>query len=233
MSKQAKAADAVKLLKLSLLVQLGRRYWLLLAFVLAWPLALAVVNLLGWYNKNFGQTDVQNLLLGIPLYLMAIGIGIRVIANEIEQRTLEVAYTIPSGAKRVWLYKLISATLMLLCAELVLALVIWLFFAPFTVAVLYGTLQGAVFYLVLSMLAGVIVKNELAAVLITLVFGFFNLKNTQSRWSPLFNPLESTELGSTELFAWTMQNHIGFGLIIVALCALAFAGAQRREKLLG
>lgn len=224
--------DWLLLLKLSIHVQLGRRYWLLLVAALLWPLSQALFLLLGWRTKGFTAEDAQNFLIGAPLYCLAIGLGVRIIAHEIEQRTLEVGYTIPGGARRVWLSKMIAASGLLLVIEMPLALGTSVFFTAFPALAFYAAFQGAVFYLVVAMWAGAWLKNELAAVLFTLIIGAINLNMTGSRWSPLFNPLESTEAGADELLAWSLQNHIGFALVIIIMAALAFSRADRREQLL-
>jgi len=227
-----KLSDWILLLKLSIRVQLGRRYWLMFVVVLIWPLIQALFLLLGWRAKSFTAENAQNFLIGAPLYCLAIGIGIRIIAHEIEQRTLEVGYTIPGGARRVWLSKLTSASLLLLATEVPLALSTSIFFTAFPASAFYGAFQGAVFYLVVAMWAGAWLKNELAAVLFTLIIGAINLNMTASRWSPLFNPFEVADTDASEVLAWSIQNHIGFALVIMVIAVLAFARADRREQLL-
>ena len=54
----------------------------------------------------------------------------------------------------------------------------------------------------------------------------------QSRLSPLFNAAAIDDLAPQDLLAWTVQNRIGWVLGFVALIALAFARAERRETLL-
>ena len=152
--------------------------------------------------------------------------------EEIEQRTLEVSYTVPGGSRRGWISKLIAVTLLLLCVEVLLVLATSLFFNDFTVSAIYGAFQGAVFFLVFAMWAGALVKNELVAVLLTLCVGYFNMTSTSSRWSPLFNPIEVIGVGTGELFAWSIQNHVGFAILILGIAFLAFSRADRSEVML-
>src|SRR5690606_35613490 len=123
------------------------------------------------------------------LVLLAIGLGVRIIAGEIEQRTLEVTYTVPGGARRVWLFKLLAAALPLLVAAALLALIVSAFFTPFPASALYGALQSTAFYLVLAMGLGALVRSEITATLIAALVLAGNAVLTgfgasQSRWSP-------------------------------------------------
>lgn len=53
--------------------------------------------------------------------------------------------------------------------------------------------------------------------------------NVPSRWSPLFNPLVVKDASETQMLAWTVQNRIGFALLIVSLVTLTCArGAARK-----
>ena len=228
-------ADIVMLLRLSLRLQLGRWVWLVPALALLWPSYQAISVLAGW--RQFEAADAQNSLLGIPLVVLAIGLGVRVIAAEIDQRTLEVAYTVPGGARRVWVAKLAAAALPLLGAGLLLAIIAALLFVRYPLAALYGALQGTAFYLVLAAGLGALFRNEISAALVASVLlacnGFLtSFGNAQSRWSPLFNPLAVRDISESEIFAWTLQNRIGFALLILSLVTLTCARAERREKLL-
>jgi len=225
------------LLRLSLRVQLGRRSWLVPALALLWPLYHAVTVLAGWRELPFDATDVQNGLIGIPLAVLAIGLGARVIADEIEQRTLEVAYTVPGGARRVWIAKLGAAAAALLGTGLLLAIIAAAFSARYPLSSVYGALQGAAFYLVLAAGLGALLRNEITAALVaSVVLGLNGLLtgfgSVPSRWSPLFNPLVGKDLSGAEMIAWTVQNRIGFALLIVSLVTLTCARAERREQLL-
>jgi len=205
---------------------------------LAWPLVQSFRLLAGDGAEGFDEADAQNVLIGFPLYVLAIGLGVRIIAGEIEQRTLEVTYTVPGGARRVWIAKIIAMLAPLVLAEVILAIVTAIFFTAFPLSVLYGALQGAIFYLVLTMGLGALFRSEIAAALAAGVILGLNIVyqgggDNYSRLSPLFNPLTIEDSGAMEIDAWTIQNRIGFALAIIALAALAFARAERREKLLG
>jgi hypothetical protein len=233
----ASLADAAMLVRLSLRLQLGRRLWLVPALALLWPCYHAVTVLAGWRELPFDAAVVQNGIIGIPLAVLAIGLGVRVVAAEIEQRTLEVAYTVPGGARRVWIGKLGAAAVPLLGAGLLLAMIAAVFSAGYPLSSIYGAMQGAVFYLVLAAGLGAFLRNEITAALVASVAlglnGFLTgFGDEPSRWSPLFNPLVVTEVSETEMLAWTVQNRIGFALLIMSLVMLTCARAERREKLL-
>ena len=229
--------DAMLLVKLALRWQLGRRAWLVPALALAWPAYQAFSLLVGWTDARFTAADAQNLLIGLPLNVIALGLGVRIIAGEIEQRTLEVTYTVPGGARRVWLAKLLAASLVLLAAEALLAVVTVAFFTSYPLLALYGALQGGVFYLVLATGLGALLKSEITAALLAAIVLFLNgfvsgFGQVQHRWSPLFNPLAVGEADASNLLAWTIQSRIGMALAILAIVALSCVRAERREQLL-
>ena len=234
---RARLVDGLLLLKLSLRWQLGRRRWLAPVLALGWPAYHALSLLAGWRDGRFTAAEAQNLLIGLPLNVLAIGLGVGIIAGEIEQRTLEVTYTVPGGARRVWVAKLLAAALPLLAAGALLAIITAAFFTSYPLLALYGAVQGAAFYLVLSMGLGALLKSEITAALLAAIVLFLNgliggFGEIQRRWSPLFNPLGFTEADSSELLAWTIQNRIGVALLIFALVALSCVRADRREQLL-
>ena len=229
--------DTVMLLRLSLRLQLGKWFWLVPLLALAWPAYLALSLVAGWREQSFEPVDVQNTLIGLPLYLLAIGLGVRIIAGEIEQRTLEVTYTVPGGAQRVWISKIFAALLPLVAAEIVLAVVTAAFFTRVPILALYGSLQGIVVYLVLAMGLGALFRSELTAALVVSVVIFMNGLMTgfgelTTRLSPFFNPLAGNQENQAELLAWTIQNRIGFALFVLAVVALSCVRAERREELL-
>lgn len=232
-----KAADTLMLLWLSLRLQLGRRIWLVPVLALLWPAYQALTLVAGWRGQSFGAADAQNALIGFPLVVLGIGLGVRIIAGEIEQRTLEVTYTVPGGASRVWISKLAAAALSLATAGALLAVIAAVLFTPYPLTAVYGALQGAVFYLVLSAGLGALLRSEITAALVAAFVlaanGFLTgFGEAPIRWSPLFNPLAVRDANPADLLAWTVQNRVGTALIIVALVALACVRAERREQLL-
>jgi len=223
--------DWMELLQFSISVQFGRTFWWFFLGVLLWPLLQALFLLAG-LRTSFTPVDTQNNLIGFPLYCLAIGIGIRIIAHEIEKRTLEVCYTVPAGAKRVWLSKLFSASILILIAEIPLAVSISFFFTSTPISALYGAFQGAIFYLVLSMWAGVILRSELMAAMISFLILFLDLSAVTGRWSALFNPLKYADSSAEEILAWSFQNYLSVSIVIIIIASVSFALAEKREKLL-
>jgi len=218
---------------LAVRLHLGRFFWAAPLLVLVWSVAHAGLSIAKLNPIAFNAANAQNWLIGVPLDILAIGIGIGVIADEIEQRTLEVTYTVPGGTRFIWMFKLVAAVLIILSAELLLALTTAVFFSSFPLAVIYRVFQGAVFFLVLAMGAGVLTRNKLSAALVAggvlalmLSFSFDN------RWSPLFNPLADEYADSNLVTQWSVQNHLGFALVIAGIVSLSFSRAERRELLL-
>lgn len=226
-------ADRLMMLRLSIRLQLGRKFWIVPLLALTWPLFHAIRLLVSDAAQSFNETAAQNTLIGFPMTIIAIGLGVSIIAGEIEQRTLEVAYTVPGGARRIWMAKLAAVILLLAMTEALLAIITLTFFTAFPLTSLYGAFQGAIFYLVLAMGLGALFKSEITAALVSSVLVALNAISNIGPWSPWFNPLVIKDKSPSDILAWTVQNRIGFALAIIALAALAFARAERREQLLG
>lgn len=229
---------SMRLVVLSARLIAGRRYWLAPILPLIWPAFQAFRLLVGWRQIAFAEASAQNTLIGLPLMVLAIGLGVRVIAGEMERRTLEMVYTVPGGAHRVWLAKLAAAVIMLFVAATLLAVVTYAFFTSFPLGAFYGAMQASIFYLVLAMGFAALFKSEITGAMATVFVLALNGLLTgfgqhQLRISPLFNALAMKNTNPADLLASTVQNRIGFVLAIAAVTALAFARAERREKLLG
>jgi ABC-type transport system involved in multi-copper enzyme maturation permease subunit len=230
--------DAFELLHLSLKLQFGKRFWLWPLLPLIWPLFHSVLILLGENSDGFQPDDAQNALIGAPLCFLAIAIGMQLISQEIEQRTLEVCYTVPGGAQRIWLSKLAAALLVLIAAEIISGTYVRLVFTDYPPAALYRALQGAVFCLVLSTGLGAVFKNKMTAGMASVIVFFLSgavtgMGDNPTRYSPYFNPMSlSQSMSSQELVFWLLQNHLGYAMICVTIVILTFSRAERREIML-
>ena len=227
------------LFRLAALTVVGHRFWLLPLLPLVWLLVLGGATAVGLRTGSFDPVDAQGALIGLPMTVLAIFLGLRVIAGEIDGRSLEIAYTVPGGVERVWWAKLAGAIMMLLVAEALLAVPCWIFFTgPFPLTALYGALQPAVFYLVLAMAMATLFRSEVAGAMATVaVLGLNGLVtgfgSQQVRISPFFNSLAATSTDPADVLAWTLQNRIGIALLTAGIMALAFMRANRRERMLG
>ena len=227
--------DQLLLLRLAARQVAGRHYWIAALLPLVW-IGFQVLRLVvGWRPVSYGPAEAQTILIGFPLTILAIGLGGRIIAGEIDRRTLEIAYTVPGGTHRVWLIKLLAASLLLAASDLLMGLAAWLFCTSFPPAALYGAFQSAVFYMVLSMGLAALAKSEAAGALLVTVVLVVNLFIHQGlpRISPFFNPASRPDDDPAQLLAWTVQNRVGFLLVVAALVALSFGRAEQRERLLG
>jgi ABC-type transport system involved in multi-copper enzyme maturation permease subunit len=225
----------ISLYRLAARIVAGRWYWAWPTLPLLWVAFWVVAVVADWRKADFVPADAQNFLIGTPLLLMGLGLGLRVIAGEIDQRTLEIAFTVPGGTHRVWLAKLGAALALLLAAEALLAIAVFLFCTSFPPGALYGALQAAVFYMVLGMGLAALTKSEATGGMLTagLLLLNFLFQAANLRISPFWNPLNMPDADARELLAWTTQNRIGFLLAIAAVVVLAFGRAERREKMLG
>ncbi|MCH2335167.1 MAG: hypothetical protein MK311_10450 [Pseudomonadales bacterium] len=222
------------LLRLVLVMMAGRRYWLLPLLPLAW-LVFLQLELFSFFNVS--PEAVQGLVLGVPMSLLGIFLGIRVIAGEIDDRSLELAYTVPGGSERLWRIKLIAAVTMLLVMEATLALVTVTLITGFPLGALYGAFQAACFYLVLSLSLATLFRSQIGGGVFTVILLGINgaltgFGNVQLRGSPFFNPYVIVGADSTDLLAWTVQNRIGMLLLMAGILSLAFMRANRRERML-
>jgi ABC-type transport system involved in multi-copper enzyme maturation permease subunit len=225
--------DALELVALSGRLVGGRRFWLGPLLPLLWPAFQAIRLVVGWREEVFEPVSAQSTLIGVPLVVLAIGLGVRVIAGEVDRRTLEIAYTVPGGSQRVWLSKLAAAAALLAASEVLLAVVTFAFFTSFPPGALYGALQSALVFLVVGMALAALFANEVTGAMATVVVLLVaSLPGGGSRLSPFFNPLAVEETSAVTVLAWTVQNRVGYALAIAAITALAFARAERREKLL-
>ncbi len=227
----------IGLLRLALLVLAGRRFWVLPLLPLLW-LGFQAVRLLVGLGEAFDPGSAQGTLIGVPLTMLAVFLGLRIIAGEIDGRSLEIAYTVPGGCERVWLAKLLASWLLLLASELPLAVVTYYFFTgPFPWSALYGALQAASFYLILAMAMATLFRSEAAGAMGTAAILGLNgvitgFGQNQIRYSPFWNPHADPGTDPSELFALTLQNRVGMVLAMAAILALAFMRANRRERML-
>ena len=228
-------ADAVRLLHLSARMTAGRRYWIAPLLPLLWIAFQLFRLLVGWREQDFVPADAQNVLIGFPLTILAIGLGVRIIAGEMDFRTLEIAYTVPGGTHRVWLAKLSAALILLVAAELLLALASFLFCTGFPPGALYGALQGAVFYMVVAMGFSALFKGEAVGALMACVVLAINLpfQGGMPMLSPFYNAEARFGVDAADLLAETIRNRVGYALVIAAIAALSFGRAEQRERVLG
>ncbi len=223
------------LLRLAMLTLAGRFFWVLPLLPLVWLVVFGTV--LSLDGEVIAPEEAQGVLLAVPMTALAIFMGIRIIGGEIDDRSLEIAYTVPGGCERLWYAKLFAAVSLLLISEVLLAVSVYVFFTPYPLAALYGALQASCFYLILALAFATLFRSEAAGAMATvLVLGLNGLitgfGDNQIRISPFWNPYALTDADPTELFAWTLQNHIGMLLAMVAILSLAFMRANRRERML-
>ena len=222
----------LRLVHLSAQLVAGRRFWITILLPLLWPAFQAFVLLVGWRQSGFEAMHAQA-LMGVPLTVLAIGLGIRIVASEMDHRTLEIAYTVPGGCHRIWLAKMTGCFFMLLFSQALLAVVTLAFFTSFPFVSYYGALQAALFYLIAGMAFAALFRSEITGAMASVTLLAINSLFFQARVSPFFNPLVERNMDESELFAWTLQNRILFLLLIAAIVLLTFGRVERREKMLG
>ena len=234
----SRLADHLRLVHLSARLVVGRRFWIASLLPLLWSAFQALGLMVGWQEERFEPEHGQNVLISLPLVVLAIGFGVRIIAGEMDRRTLEIAYTVPGGSHRVWLAKTAACLVMLIFSEALLAITTFMFFTSFPFWALYGALQAALFYLVLAMAFSALFRSAITGAMSSVAVLAFNglisgFGDNQMRISPFFNILALRERDMINQIPWALQNHIGFAMVIIGIAALAFSRAEQREKLLG
>ena len=218
----------------------GRKFWIIILIPLFWPILRAAIILFGGGDK-LGPENAH-LLMSLPLSLVGGGLGIRIIAGEVDSRTLEIAYTVPGGCHRVWLVKIAASVSILLASEVLLTIFTMIFFTSVTIGTFYGVLQASVFYLILGMASSAFFRSEITGAMVTglfyALFVFIQLAvndsnggSAQFRISPFFNPVALVD--KSQALAHTIQNRIFFLILIGIISLLAFSFVERREKMLG
>ena len=127
-SRLVRFVDHFRLIGISARLLAGRRFWIAPLLPLLWSAFQAIRLIAGWQEKSFVAASAQNTLIGLPLTVLALGLGVRIIAGEMDRRTLEIAYTVPGGSHWIWIYKLAAAVLMLVLGEALVAVITYAFF---------------------------------------------------------------------------------------------------------
>lgn len=214
----------------------GKHFYLLLLIAPIWVLSMWLLEYIGMFSGLHGG-NAQVLLIGLPMVFVAIFLGLRIMASEISGRSLEIVYTVPGGSERVWWTKLLAAVLILIPFMGLLSGGVWLFITNYNLLVLQGSLQAALFFLVLAMGFSVLFRSEIGGAVATIaVLGIFGLVsgfgNNQLEISPFYNPFTLVNEDPEEVIASTVRNRVGYLLLTFAILGLAFMRSNRREKLL-
>jgi ABC-type transport system involved in multi-copper enzyme maturation permease subunit len=232
--------DYLRLTQLSIQLIAGRRFYITALLPLLWPAFQAFLLLMGWRENKIEAVNIQT-LIGLPLVIYAIFLGIRIIADELDRRTLEVAYTVPGGSHRIWLAKMTASFCLLLFSEVLMAIFALILLSSFPFSSFYGALQAAVFYMVVGMAFAAFFRSEISGAMATaliltlniMIDSGVNMPNMiNKRISPFYNPL-AFDSNITNVTAYTIQNRILFIILILAITLLTFSRVERREKMLG
>ena len=231
----ARIVDRARLLRLSAIALTGRRYWVVAFLPVIWPAFWLLMWVLRMRTEDFSSGEVLPFLFGLPLAVLGIGLGIQVIAGEIGKRTIEIAYTVPGGAVRLWTYKLAAAALLVLAAEIVTAAFVYVTMVAFPLEILLGAYIASLFYVALSMWLAAQFRGEVAGAMASVALLALGAVLAETRVSPFFNPVlfaDSSTYSPAQVVAWTVQSRIGYVLATAAFVAMAFSRAEQREKIL-
>ncbi len=213
-------------------LMVGKRFWIVIFLPLIWPVLQALFVGIGWSEAKFNPADAH-MLISLPLSIVAMGLGLRIIAGEIDSRTLEIAYTVPGGCHRVWLAKIATCFCLLFASEVLLALFTMVFLVSVSIGTFYGALQAAMFYLVMGMGLSAFFRSELTGAMATIVvYAITVLMGGSLRISPFFNSLALDKAENGQAVAYIIQNRILFVILIVIISLLTFLRVERREKML-
>jgi ABC-type transport system involved in multi-copper enzyme maturation permease subunit len=137
--------------------------------------------------QNFNPADAH-MLISIPLSIVAMGLGLRIIAGEIDSRTLEIAYTVPGGCHRVWLAKIATCFCLLIASEALLALFTMVFLISVSIGTFYGALQAAMFCLVMGMGLSAFFRSEITGAMATILFFALGVMASSSVYRHFLTP---------------------------------------------
>ena len=228
---------SLDLYRLAAITNSGHFFWILPFLPLLW---VGFQSLLQYFNmvQPRGMEHVQGTLIGIPLTVLGIFLGLRIIAGEINSRGLEIVYTVSRrAAEGVALENDCVAAHSAGCrthARRVRLVHVHELSVPDAARVVCSAHCSTCAW---QWGAGALFRSEVGGAIATVaVVGLNGMTSgfgqNQLRLSPFFNPWAIDDVDSADLIAWTVQNRIIFVLLILALIGLAFMRSNRREKLL-
>lgn len=228
----ARAREAGELARLSLRAVAGRRAWLVALAPALWPVVLKGIQLLD--GEAYRADSVAGWLVGLPLGVLAIALGVRIVAGEIDARTIEIAYTVPGGSRRLWLARLGAAALLLAASALACGAVVFVALTGYPPSALYSAYQGALFLLAVATGFGALFRGVITGAMGAAPVLALSLLTEPPAWriSPFFNPARLQSAEAADVLAWTVQNRIGIAIAIGMIVVLALLRAERREKML-
>lgn len=225
----------MEVLRFAAIAVAGHKFWLIPIVVpIVWLLPQTGMEILNWVTIRDEGVAFR---LSVPLAVVGLFLGLRIIASEINARTLEIVYTVPGGAEKVWWVKILASLMILLLTEAIMAVYIWFLITPYNLESLYGALQVGVFYMSVAMGFSTLFRSEVSGAIVAVVALGLNIVVTnfgrEQHWlSPIYNPHIIDNEGLRALIAETLRNRIFIALVILMIFSLAFLRGNRREKLL-
>lgn len=213
----------------------GHKFWLIPIIVpIVWLAPQSGMEILDWITIRDEGIQFR---LAVPLAFVGLFLGLRIIASEINARTLEIVYTVPGGAERVWWIKILASLMILLMTEAVMGVYAWFLITPYNLESLYGALQVGVFYMAVAMGFSTLFRSEVAGAIVAVVLLGLNLVLTEfgreQHWlSPIYNPHAINDQVLKAIVVETLRNRIFIALVTIMIFSLAFLRGNRREKLL-
>ena len=213
----------------------GHKFWLIPIIVpIVWLAPQSGMEILDWVTIRDEGIQFR---LAVPLAFVGLFLGLRIIASEINARTLEIVYTVPGGAEKVWWVKILASLMILLLTEAVMGVYAWFLITPYNLESLYGALQVGVFYMAVAMGFSTLFRSEVAGAIVAVVLLGLNLVWTEfgreQYWlSPLYNPHAINDQVLKAIVVETLRNRIFIALVTIMIFSLAFLRGNRREKLL-
>ena len=106
----------------------GHKFWLIPIIVpIVWLVPQSGMEILDWVTIRDEGIQFR---LAVPLAFVGLFLGLRIIASEINARTLEIVYTVPGGAEKVWWVKILASLMILLLTEAVMGVYAWFLITP-------------------------------------------------------------------------------------------------------
>lgn len=225
----------IEVLRYAAIAIAGHKFWLIpITVPIVWLGPQSGMEILDWVTIRGAGIQFR---LAVPLAFVGLFLGLRIVASEINARTLEIVYTVPGGAEKVWWVKILASFMILLLTLAIMGLYAWFLITPYNLESLYGAFQVGVFYMAVSMGFSTLFRSEVSGAIVAVVVLGANIVFTefggrQIWFSPIFNPHAINDQVLKAIVVETLRNRIFIALVTLMIFSLAFLRGNRREKLL-
>jgi len=233
-----KLLSLYKLFRYNLKVTFSARYFLLLVAGLVYFVIFWLFHYFADPGEEFRGEHILNTFLSPPGVFLGILLGMQLVLQERDSRTIEVMFAISRSRFRVWVVKALTIYLAIFILLLFLAVLSYIFIAGFPFAsVLLNAMVPSILFVNLTVLISVLTRSQNAAALLASIV-LFLVFFTSGAWNesiffPFLNPQSLADhVDPGEWLRILVENRILVLSLAFLLLALALQRMGRREKLL-